>query len=817
MSTKVKNVSVVGPYGNPAPFAEPAWYNTLASPYYNESHRRVRDYVRKYIEEHIAPHIQEWEEKGHVPDEARVHFAKSGLAFPELPRRYAGDIPLPGDVPAEKWDIFHSLVVSYEASRIWAAGVSVGLNGGTTIGVPPVIHHGTEEQKKWWLPGIITGKTSFCLGCTEPTGGSDLANLKTTAIKSDDGKYYTVNGHKKWITGAIRASHMTTAVRTGGPGIKGISVLVVPLDLPGVSRRKISNSGWNAGDSTWVTLDNVKVPVNHLIGQENTGFQYIMTNADKTDFNKERFILAVLMNGQARVCLEDAWAYAMDRHTFGKPLMYHQIIRHKLITMARYIESHWAWLEQIAYHAHTTGSMGTELASRIAMAKIHGGRLLELSNREAQQIFGGAGYQRGGVGARVEQISRDLRVNIVGGGSEEIITDLAVRQEIGAAIIDLAYKMERAVRGFKTLGRSKTTPSGLDNKWVFGIRHIDLNPPGDLVLAVHPVSRFVLQDGPTQILSQPTERDRARAAVISLLQAFSKGSLGAEHAAFAPWSWSTDSSELAAAIGPELAAVGISGGLENVTVCSTQEKEISEKHGRRPGADTAASSAVSPGDSSKCHGCSLSSENFSSPMKKCSVCLKAWYHSQDCQRSHWKEHRPTCVANRPKTQAPEDPSATPSSEVAYNYYNDVARKSPKGQALMRSLHLDPISTHKGLALPLRRLAITGKDTPENMQVLFGPTFLSQKNELERTGLEILLDAPRGSPVHQMQKFDDAGGDHLTRAVRPPSQTEQETMKEVREIQKKVQRKIGVGNSPDSGVMREILMTMGPNRPEKTHL
>ncbi|KAK1655031.1 hypothetical protein BDP81DRAFT_308743 [Colletotrichum phormii] len=358
--------------------------------------------------------------------------------------------------------------------------------------------------------------------------------------------------------------------------------------------------------------------------------------------------------------------------------------------------------------------------------------------------------------------------------------------------------MERAVRDFKTLGRSKTTPSGLDNKWVFGIRHVDLNPPGDLLLAVHPVSRFVLQGGPAQILSQPTERDRARAAVIPLLQAFSKGSPGAEHAAFAPWSWSTDSSELAAAIGPELAAAGISGGLE-------------------PGADTAASSAVSPGDSSKCHGCSLSSENFSSPMKKCSACLKAWYHSQDCQRSHWKEHKPTCVANRPKTQAPEDPSATPSSEVAYNYYNNVARKSPEGQALMRSLHLDPISTHKGLSLPLRRLVITGKDTPENMQVLFGPTFLSQKNEHERIRLEILLDAPRGSPVHKMAEFDDAGVDRLTRAVRPPSQTEQETMKEVREIQKKVQRKIGVGNSPDSGVMREILMTMGPNWPEKMHL
>ncbi|TIC90272.1 Acyl-CoA dehydrogenase [Colletotrichum higginsianum] len=423
--------AVAEPFGNRAPFAEPSWYNALASPYYKESHRRVRDHVRRYVDEHIAPNIQEWEENGHVPDEARLRYARAGLAFPELPGEYRGGVPLPGGVSIEEWDTFHSLVLGYELSKIWAAGVSAGLSGGTTIGVPPVIHHGTDEQKKRWLPGIFTGQTSFCLGCTEPTGGSDLANLRTTAVKTEDGAYYVVNGHKKWITGALRATHMTTAVRTGEQGTGGISVLVIPLDLAGISRRKIKNTGWNAGDSTWVTLENVKVPADHLIGQENSGFRYIMTN-----FNRERFLLAVLMNGQARICLEDAWAYAMDRQTFGKPLMAHQSIRHKLVAMARYVESHWAWLEQIAYHAQRAdgGRMGAELASRIALAKVHGGRLLELANREAQQVFGGAAYQRGGVGARVEQIGRDLRVNIVGGGSEEIISDLAVRQEIGAAV-----------------------------------------------------------------------------------------------------------------------------------------------------------------------------------------------------------------------------------------------------------------------------------------------------------------------------------------------------------------------------------------------
>lgn len=135
------------------------------------------------------------------------------------------------------------------------------------------------------------------------------------------------------------------------------------------------------------------------------------------------------MNRQARTCLSTAFAYAQDRVTFGKPLFDNQVIRHKLANVAKDIEAHWAWIEQIAYHVHVNG-WTDDVASRIAMAKIFGGRMLELACREAQQVLGGVGYQRGGVGGAVEQISRDLRVMVVGGGSEEIIGDLAVRQEL---------------------------------------------------------------------------------------------------------------------------------------------------------------------------------------------------------------------------------------------------------------------------------------------------------------------------------------------------------------------------------------------------
>ncbi|PGH10483.1 hypothetical protein AJ80_07526 [Polytolypa hystricis UAMH7299] len=418
--------SSIEPFGNGAPWSEPAWYNALESPYYNDSHRRLRKFVRDYVEENILPFEEEWEEAGGVPPEETVKYARAGFTFQDMPREYRGDLPLPAGIPDEEWDIFHFMVMSDELCRV-NVGVSSGLSGGSIIGAPPIVRFGTEEQKRKWLPGIFTGEVRHCLGVTEPTGGSDVANLKTIATKTADGKYYIVNGHKKWITSCMHATHMTTAVRTGGPGSKGVSVLVIPTDAPGFRRRIIKNSGVEASLSTWVDLENVKVPVENLIGVENNGFPTLMSN-----FNKERFLMAIGMNRRARTCLAVALDYAHNRITFGKPLITHQIIKHKFATMARYIESHWALLEQIAYHIKIHGFVD-ELASRIALSKVHAGRILEMSNREAQQVMGGAGYQRGGVGTQVEQISRDLRMLVVGGGSEEIIADLAVRQELANA------------------------------------------------------------------------------------------------------------------------------------------------------------------------------------------------------------------------------------------------------------------------------------------------------------------------------------------------------------------------------------------------
>ncbi|KAH9882325.1 hypothetical protein J1614_000561 [Plenodomus biglobosus] len=418
-------------FGNLGPWAEPSWYSSLASPYYNESHKRLRNAVRQYIDENVKPYMLEWEEKGEAPEQVRKAWAKSGFAFAEVPEPYRPkDVPGPAGIPVADMDLFHLMILTDEGARI-EGGVGIALGGGSVIGAPPIIHHGTEEQKRKWLPGLFTWDTSFALGITEPSGGSDVANIQTTATKSADGTHYIVNGYKKWITGMPWATHMTTAVRTGGPGMSGISVLVIPTATRGLTHRRIPNSGQKGGGASFVELDDVHVPVSHLIGAENKGFRIIMTN-----FNKERFIMSIGCNRKARTCLSESTAYAHKRHTFGKPLIANQIIAHKLATIGRYVESHWAWLEQLAYHIQQSplAWQDPEIAGQIALNKVHAGRILEMANREAQQIFGGAGYQKGGgPGAIIEQMSRDLRMMVVGGGSEEIIADLAVRQETALA------------------------------------------------------------------------------------------------------------------------------------------------------------------------------------------------------------------------------------------------------------------------------------------------------------------------------------------------------------------------------------------------
>ncbi|KAH8923526.1 acyl-CoA dehydrogenase NM domain-like protein [Atractiella rhizophila] len=422
-------------FGDLVPFGDPFWYQDWSSPYYNDSHKRLRSFMRKFVDKEIMPYVHEWDEAKEIPLEVYKKVGDAGILASvtgHWPVGYDGGLSPPGGVKIDEWDGFHNLIVVDELSRTGSGGILWGLCGGIGIGLPPVIRFGTDEMKARVVPPCVKAEKRICLAITEPAGGSDVANLTTTAVKTKDGKHYIVNGEKKWITNGIYCDYFTTAVRTGGKGFGGISLLLIEKDMPGVKTRKMDCSGvWSSG-TTYITFEDVKVPVENLIGKENKGFQLIMSN-----FNTERMGIAIQANRFARVCLEESIKYASKRKTFGVLLRDHPVIRNKMAHMARKIESTHAWIETLVYQANTYDEDTLMLrgGGPIALVKAQSTDTFEYCAREAAQIFGGLAYTRGGQGEKVERLYREVRAYAIPGGSEEIMLDLGMRQAVKIAEI----------------------------------------------------------------------------------------------------------------------------------------------------------------------------------------------------------------------------------------------------------------------------------------------------------------------------------------------------------------------------------------------
>ena len=373
------------------------------SPYYTADHDAFRDQMRRFVDRDIAPFVDQWDEDGEFARELYRKAAAVGLLQMGYPEEYGG-VPTDG---------FFRIIASEELARAGCGGVNASLMS-HTIGAPPIAALGPEWMKRQVLPEILAGEKISALAITEPSGGSDVANLKTTARR--EGDHYVVNGQKMFITSGFRADYYTVAVRTGGPGMGGVSLLLIERDRPGFSRTKLRKMGWWASDTAQLFFDDVKVPVDNLIGPENAGFNGIMRN-----FNPERIMLAAGAYGFAKVCLDEAIDYARQRETFGRPLIKNQVIRHKIVDMAMRVNAVKATLEQLAWRVE----QGEQPVAEICMLKNLATTSLEWVANEAMQILGGAGYLRG---SKVERIYRETKVMSIGGGSIEIIKDLAARQ-----------------------------------------------------------------------------------------------------------------------------------------------------------------------------------------------------------------------------------------------------------------------------------------------------------------------------------------------------------------------------------------------------
>lgn len=378
----------------------------LANDFYTDDHREWQTQLRRFFESEVRPYANDWDEAGDIPSELWTKAAAMGILGLGYPEQYGGT--------TQGIDIWHHNILNEEFGHVGVGGVAASLLV-HNIGLPPVINFGQDHLKELIAPQVINGSKRISLAITEPSGGSDVAQLMTKARR--DGDHYIVNGSKTYITGGINANWFTTAVRTGDEGAAGVSMLLIPADSEGVSRTILDKKqGWWCSDTATIYFDEVRVPVENLLGDENQGFKVIMHN-----FNSERMAMAAGMDGASRICLEEAIVWARERKTFGKRLADHQVIRHKIAEMLRHCHATHGYLQSVSRQIQ----LGKPDAAAIALLKVQASQTMEFCTREAMQILGGIGYMRG---SRVERLYREVRVNAIGGGSEEIMRDLAARQ-----------------------------------------------------------------------------------------------------------------------------------------------------------------------------------------------------------------------------------------------------------------------------------------------------------------------------------------------------------------------------------------------------
>ena len=372
-----------------------------------EQRNALADAVARFAQREIASHVQAWDEAGEFPRSLYKQAAELGL----LGLGYPEDL---GGQPAP-WML--RLAVTQAISHHGASGGVLASPFSHNIGLPPVLAMGSRELQERIVPPVLRGEKIAALAITEPGGGSDVARIRTTAVR--DGDHYRINGEKVFITSGVRADHLTVAVRTGEAGARGLSLIVVPGDSAGLTRTKLQKMGWWCSDTAQIHFNDVRVPVAHLLGQEGAGFKAIMEN-----FNGERLAIAAAALGFAKACFDEALDWARQRQTFGAPLIERQVIKHKLVDMRMRMDATQAWVDALGERADA-GDTSPDWVAQVCMLKNQATQTMQHCADQAVQMLGAMGYMRG---MKSERIYREVKVMMIGGGSEEIMKELAARQ-----------------------------------------------------------------------------------------------------------------------------------------------------------------------------------------------------------------------------------------------------------------------------------------------------------------------------------------------------------------------------------------------------
>ncbi|HNP13391.1 MAG TPA: acyl-CoA dehydrogenase family protein, partial [Mycobacterium sp.] len=353
----------------------------------------------------ILPHIDEWERLGELPRELSRKTAAAGLLGVGFPESVGGE----GGDAADVAIIAEELHEAGTPGGVFASLFTVG------IAVPHMIGSGDPRLIDKFVKPTLAGELIGSLAITEPGGGSDVGHLRTTAVR--DGDHYVVNGAKTYITSAVRGDYVVAAVRTGGPGAAGISMLVIEKGTPGFEvSRKLAKMGWRSSDTAELSFTDARVPVENLVGAENTGFLQIAQA-----FVSERVGLAVQAYSSAQRCLDITVAWCRDRETFGKPLISRQSVQNTLADMARRIDVARVYSRNVI-ERQLAGE--TNLIAEVCFAKNTAVEAGEWVANQAVQLFGGMGYM---AECEIERQYRDMRILGIGGGTTEIMTSLAAK------------------------------------------------------------------------------------------------------------------------------------------------------------------------------------------------------------------------------------------------------------------------------------------------------------------------------------------------------------------------------------------------------
>ena len=364
-------------------------------------HDELRDSIRRFVAKEVVPHVADWE-KTTFPSEIVQRMGELGFLGLSMPEEYGG----------QGGDYFTNIVLAEEIGRGGSGGFLMGLSVHTDMVMPPILQFGTEAQKRRYLAPGIAGEQIFALGITEPDAGSDVAAIKTRAIR--DGDAWVISGAKTYITNGHRASMIMLLAKTDpDAGYDGFTVFLVPMDTPGVIReQKLEKMGMHASDTALLAFQDVRVPPDAVLGEVGQGFRQIMW-----ELQAERAIASAGCTAYAQYAFDLTLAYALERQTFGRPLGKHQAIRHKFAQMATELEA----TRRLIYATASEYASGNYNVREISMSKYKATQVAWMVADTCVQIYGGAGYMRE---FPVERVLRDLRIYRIGAGADEIMLDV---------------------------------------------------------------------------------------------------------------------------------------------------------------------------------------------------------------------------------------------------------------------------------------------------------------------------------------------------------------------------------------------------------